>query len=560
VDLRHPYLTDQLIAYIGNKRSLLPFLHEAFFRLAGGRSRVSFLDPFAGSGSVSRLARLMGFAVQANDWEPYSFVLNSCHLCLSARRLSGLFAARGGIGAVLGELNSLPAPPEAERYISRHYAPRSTAAADWRTERLFYTTENALAIDAMRGRIEQMYPGSPADSDGFDEKAALLAPLLYEAATHTNTSGVFKACHRGFGGHGADALSRIMAPVVLEPPVVVDCPHPSQVACQDAAAFLASRPADICYLDPPYAIHQYGSNYFMLNHLALWDRPPVSEERGADGRLRAKAGIREDWVRTRSAFCSAATAVSAFRRVLAAADCRHVAVSYSGDGVLALEQLCDLLAETGGLEVLARGHVKYPGGKQSLGRRHRTVEMLLVVDRTTRASAASRRRAAESLDAARLAVLAARSFSPGRVRGAFASEGDVLLPGSRGPGQPRIPMRDLYRFDDPAAAAAALGSLPAAAREQAAARLAACALADGGEEIDVLVRILREGRDPARRRRLLREIARLLNGFAHRKYRQAFEENLSHLRALAAAEPAFAALAPDLERIAVRAQKRFGEK
>jgi adenine-specific DNA-methyltransferase len=473
VDFRHPYLTGQLIAYLGNKRSLLPFLHEVFSRLAGDRPRVGFLDPFAGSGSVSRLARLMGFAVQANDWEPYSFVINSCHLGLSARRLSGLFADRGGIDAVLGELNSLPAPPEAERYISRHYAPRSTERADWRTERLFYTTENALAIDAARARIEQMYPGTPADGDGFDEKLALLAPLLYEAATHTNTSGVFKACHRGFGGHGADALSRIMAPVVLESPLVVDCPHPSRVSCLDAAAFLARRPADICYLDPPYAVHQYGSNYFMLNHLALWDRPPVSEERGADGRLRARAGIREDWVRTRSAFCSAATAEAAFRGVLAAADCRHVAVSYSGDGVLGLEQLCDLLAETGGLEVLARGHVKYPGGKQSLGRGHRTAELLLVVDRSTRSSAASRRRAADGLAAARLAVLAAGSFSPARVREAFAAEDDaLLLPAAVGRGGQRIPMHRLHRFDDPAQAAAAFGRLPSAAREQAAARLA----------------------------------------------------------------------------------------
>jgi hypothetical protein len=66
--------------------------------------------------------------------------------------------------------------------------------------------------------------------------------------------------------------------------------------------------------------------------------------------------------------------------------------------------------------------------------------------------------------------------------------------------------------------------------------------------------------DPARRRRLQRQIARLLNGFAHRKYRQAFEQALSRLRALAAGEPDFAALAPDLEKIAARAAKRFGGK
>ncbi len=38
----------------------------------------------------------------------------------------------------------------------------------------------------------------------------LLSILIYEAATHTNTSGVFKAFHKGFGGHGKDALQRIL--------------------------------------------------------------------------------------------------------------------------------------------------------------------------------------------------------------------------------------------------------------------------------------------------------------------------------------------------------------
>ena len=73
-------------------------------------------------------------------------------------------------------------------YISRHYAPRSTEKADWRTERLFYTRENALIIDAVRERIEEMYPGTP-EGAAFREKAVLIAALLYQAATHTNTSG-----------------------------------------------------------------------------------------------------------------------------------------------------------------------------------------------------------------------------------------------------------------------------------------------------------------------------------------------------------------------------------
>ncbi len=555
VDFRHPYLASQLIAYIGNKRALLPFLGDAFAALAGARTRVTFLDPFAGSGSVSRLARLMGFAVAANDWEPYSFVINSCHLGIAASRLPGLFRDRGGPSAVLAELNALPAPPTERRYVSRHYAPRSTRQADWRTERLFYTAENALAIDAMRWRIEEMYPGEQADPDARDEKHALLAPLLYEAATHTNTSGVFKAYHRGFGGHGGDALGRILAPIALEAPVLVDCRFPSEVRCEDARSFLAKRRADICYLDPPYAVHQYGSNYFMLNTIALWDRPPVDDRRGPDGRLRSKAGIRADWVATRSRFCSPATAAQAFREVVAAADCRHLVVSYSNEGLVGLEELCDILSETGRLEVRTTGYVKYPGGRQSIRRQVRNVEMLLVVDRSASATTTSRRQARRRLSEARLAGLLERSFSPRRVRKAFPGSRHCLAPGVAGAGP--LPMRWSYRFDDPPAAAAAIAALPAADGDAIEARLAACLLADSSEEIGVLLGIVRREKDPALRRALLARALRLLNRFAHGKYRALFEASLSRLRAFAEADPSLARFGEGLERIAERARRRF---
>ncbi|MGA2381670.1 MAG: DNA adenine methylase, partial [Spirochaetia bacterium] len=241
MDFTGSYLSDQLIAYIGNKRALLPFLHGVFSSIPVDPVRSTFCDPFAGSGAVSRLARTMGFRVAANDWEPYAFVINSCHLRLNASDLDSLFPARGGIDEVLEELNALPPLPDAEGYISRFYAPRNTAGADWRTERLFYTRENALAIDAIRQRIEEMFPGTPAEPGAFLRKTALLAPLLYQSATHTNTSGVFKAFHKGFGGHGRDALRRIMGPVRLSRPVLVESPASAEVACMDAAAFLSGR-------------------------------------------------------------------------------------------------------------------------------------------------------------------------------------------------------------------------------------------------------------------------------------------------------------------------------
>jgi adenine-specific DNA-methyltransferase len=555
MDLRHPYLTRQLIAYIGSKRALLPFLHDVISGVSEDPSRQVFLDPFAGTGAVSRLARMMGFAVRSNDWEPYSFVINGCHLGINAREADGLFASRGGLAKLLAELNTLPPVTEERAYISRHYAPRRTDTADWRTERLFYTRENALVIDAIRERIEELYPGTPTGGDVARAKAVLLAPLLYESATHTNTSGVFKACHRGFGGHGRDALGRIMGRIRLEPPVLVDSGAPAVVACMDAALFLAAHPGDVCYLDPPYATHQYGSNYFMLNTIALWDRPAVSDERGADGRLVRKAGIRPDWTRTRSEFCYRDTALPALREVFAATDCRHFVVSYSDEGLIGLEELCDLLSAEGELSVHSTGHVKYPGGKQSPSRSTRNRELALVV-RRGRAAGTARGRASEgALLDIRLSRLIAGSFDPVRIRAAFRQEaGSILVPGSAET-EGGLAMRHFWRFGADEGVPRFQSEASASAFADA---LAGCLVTDAGMEIDILLGVAGSVQDTREIKRLLREALRLLNRLAHHAHRESY-------RAAHAAVSAFlsrATAAPDgigaaLESVHARAERRL---
>ncbi len=560
MDLRHPFLTEQLIAYIGNKRALLPFLYGIFSRLVPEPSGAVFLDPFAGSGAVSRLARMMGFAVAANDLEHYSYVINSCHLGVSESEMGVLFKEKGGLGKVLTELNSLPPPPQEKAYISRHYAPRSTEEADWRTERLFYTRENARVIDAIRERIEEMYPGVPKEEPAFRQKMTLLAPLLYEAATHTNTSGVFKACHRGFGGHSRDALKRIMAGIILRPPVLIDSPARSTAACMEAGEFLAGRGADICYLDPPYAVHQYGSNYFMLNSVALWDKPPVNEARGPDGRLRSKAGIREDWTMTRSEFCYPSSAFAAMQRTVQAADCRWLVVSYSDEGLIGLEELCELLAGTGGLSINSTGYVKYPGGKQSLGRTTRNQELVLVVDRRAGARSQGLRGArpvSELLLDVRMARLMGQAFDPVRIRRAFRVERDAIVV-EPCPGQTvRLPMRHCWRFTADVVPPRFGASADA---EQFAAVLRRCLVRDVREEIDVIIAIIRQETEAREQDKLLKEILRLANKLAHRKYADICAEALESLRMFASDDPARAGFREGLDTIALTAAKRRSAK
>lgn len=566
-DLNHPYLKKQLIAYIGNKRSLQPLLYQVFSKISncgrgGGRSASQpavFLDPFAGSGSVARLARYLGFRVLANDWEYYAFVLNYAHLCIGSPEAQGLFRSRGGPQALLAELNALPPPPETDRYISRYYAPASTEGADYHTERLFYTRENALTIDGIRSRIEEMYPGTEVTK----EKLLLLAALLYQCATHTNTSGVFKACHKGFGGHGRDALGRILSPIRLQMPIVIDAPGEAEVGCQDALQFVRSRPAELCYLDPPYNQHQYGSNYHLLNTIALWDKPAIDNELRGDGRLKHKAGIRKDWVKTRSAYCYRRSAGRAFRELLDAIDARHIVLSYNTEGIIPFEELVELLASQGRVELFGNEYVKYRGGKQSIARQVHNLEFVLLLDRNRSTLRPDRERLERAVLVNRLAVLMKRSFCPEKIRRRFAFGKHPWLAIELEGKSYQLPMPHLYRFSPEAADMidAALGMDSSADLRPLLKDLSSCECADRQEEIHVLLRILKyssHGAEGTDRDALQRRILWLLRKFAHRKYRERFEQTVAELRTFAEGDPeGFALLLRGLSEVTVLAHARF---
>jgi adenine-specific DNA-methyltransferase len=576
MESRHPYLTRQLIAYIGNKRALLPFLEPVFAELSE-RARVHrFVDPFAGSGSVARLGKYMGFEVAAADREHYAWVLNAAALEVDATGGRNLFPELGGveaafdhfhrIGEAAAEAGAAGGPAgraDAVRgYIARNYAPRNTAEADFRTERLFYTAENARYIDAVRDAIEERYPGPVAGDREYPgaarvpagvardsarrrrrEKLLLLAALLYEASTHANTSGVFKAYHRGFGGHGRDALGRIMAPMRVEAPELIDG-APSRAEEADAAEFLSRNPADLVYLDPPYNSHQYGSNYFMLNTIARWDKPPVPDERGPDGRLLHKAGIRADWRRTRSDFCSNGRAESAFRELFDAVDARFLVLSYSSDGIVPVEQIVDMLSERGAVELFATDYTQYRGGRQSISRATANVEFALALTTRERrgraaeptvapwasagdqenangaaAAASGRGEITRFLLTRELASQLQEAYVPARVREAFPVSGDsVVLSGGE-----KLPMPQLHRF---AVSPSVVGELSAESLEDLRGRLPAARCANRQEEARVLVELIRVGEAALGGQTLKqyrRRLLQVLRKFAYRKYETEFE-------------------------------------
>jgi adenine-specific DNA-methyltransferase len=364
------YILDQLIPYIGNKRKLLTLIRRAI-AVTGIREGV-FYDAFAGSTVVARLAKTMGFRVIANDWEPYSHYMSLAYIKLNrAPELRAL----GGMENAIETLNALDPVPG---YIAAHYCPQDDEDYDCDTERMFYTQENGRRIDAIRDRIMEWRTQGLINED---EEAALLVPLIFQAAYCSNTSGVFKGFHRGWGGATKTAWYRIRSTLALSTPMFWDNGQQNVVYREDANELLDSVTCDIAYLDPPYNQHQYGANYHLLNTVALWDKPPISPKFEARQKGNGKAAIRQDWAtHRRSRYCYRGSAANAFRELVDGTKARFILVSYSTDGIIAFDDLLEILAGRGELSVVTQRYKRYRVSSQRPSAKSHNVELVAIVD------------------------------------------------------------------------------------------------------------------------------------------------------------------------------------
>jgi adenine-specific DNA-methyltransferase len=225
------YLFNQLIPYIGNKRKLLGLIQQAIRCTSVEPAEKTFVDFFAGSGVVSRMAKMLGFRVVSNDWEPYAEAINRCYI---SRNTPPMLTSLGGYEQAIDCLNSLP--PRID-WITEHLCPRDDERYDIRQDRMFYMRKNGMRIDAIRAQIAEWKDAEQIDDI---EEACLLAPLVYQACYRSNTSGVFKGFHNGWGGQTKTALYRIATDLRLEPPVFYDNGQENLVFREDAQV-LAKR-------------------------------------------------------------------------------------------------------------------------------------------------------------------------------------------------------------------------------------------------------------------------------------------------------------------------------
>ena len=369
------YLYNQLFPYIGNKRKLLPLIFEAILKTKFENGL--FVDFFSGSGVVARLAKKLGFRVIANDWEPYSFFYNSAYI---KQNDFPLFKELGGIKETYDYLNNLEG---IHGYISEYYCPWNDKNPDIKKERMFFTHKNGMKIDAMR---EKTLEWEKAKKVSIEEKNILLASLIYSASYVSNTSGVFKGFHNGWGGKTGTALYRILSDIELIPPVLFDNKQKNKVYQLDsqilAEQLQNEEKINIAYLDPPYNQHPYGSNYHILNTLALWDKPEINKSILINGKKTNKSAIRTDW-RTdrRSAYNYKDEATCALDKLIRAINSDYILLSYSTDGHMNLKDVLEMLAEQGKLSMVTKAYKRYRVSTPRMSDKPYNVETVLILDK-----------------------------------------------------------------------------------------------------------------------------------------------------------------------------------
>lgn len=338
--------------YIGNKTRLLDFIRRIVRSRDIGPGRA--VDPFSGTASVGRALKRWGFGVAASDIMSYGYVFARAYVeVVRPPRFEGVAADTGSaeMPHVLAWLNALGPRPG---FVHEHYSPAGAAGA--LHGRMYFTPENAARIDGVRARIEAWRREGRLDADGYH---TLLAALIEAADRVANTTGVYAAFVKSWQPNALRPL-QLRAQRHVHGNGCTAARLDAESAVRDAGRF------DLLYLDPPYNARQYAGYYHIPELIARgWFDGAVA--------TRGKTGLIED-AELRSDWSSSRRCVDAFERLVAAADCRHIMMSYNAEGIIpeqAIERVLKEHGRRGTYRRYRRGYRRYRSDADGVNRRYR---------------------------------------------------------------------------------------------------------------------------------------------------------------------------------------------
>ena len=334
--------------YIGSKQTLCPILTDIITTEISDLKSLSFLDMFAGTGSVGFRFQDLTNNCSANDLEYYSFVINNALIkCAYSTKLQH----------IIDECNVLEG---IDGLIFTNYAENDSS------ERMFFTAENARKCDAIRVYIENL---KDSDKINTNEYYFLLASLIVSMDKLANTSCVYGAYLKQYKKSSLKTLTVI--PIHKKQDINIENNQVFNMTAEE----LSKQDIfyDVVYMDPPYNQRQYSANYCPLNYIAYYDKNIV---------LKGKTGTIDGY--NKSGFCSKVKVYNSFKTILDNIKCNYIFISYNNEGLLGYDELVKLLSSYGELKLYKIPYKKFKAQKNVSG--DTVYEYLWVINKTNTTS------------------------------------------------------------------------------------------------------------------------------------------------------------------------------
>lgn len=308
-----------MIKYLGSKRRLVPVLTQLFAATAPRRA----LDLFTGTTRVAQALKAMGTEVTAVDNTRFAATFARCYVATDAMAID-----HDELAAAVSELDRLPGVPG---YVTETFCHRSR----------FFQPENGARIDAVRQAIADHHAGTALEP-------VLLTSLIEAADRVDSTTGLQMAYVKQWSRRSFRPLELRVPELLPGHGVAVETDALTSVRAGALGSF------DLAYLDPPYNQHRYEANYHVWETIVAWDAP-------------AHYGVacKRDEIRSRpsSVFNSRRTMPGALAEVVSKVDAEVVVLSYNDESFLSFDQLLDICAVRGHVEVLAVPADRYVGAR-----------------------------------------------------------------------------------------------------------------------------------------------------------------------------------------------------
>ncbi|MDC0535767.1 DNA adenine methylase [Francisellaceae bacterium] len=331
--------------YIGSKQKLLPFLMESICSVTGqDLEHKIFCDLFAGTGMVSRAFKSITKQVICNDFEYFSYVLNRNYIGNCKQLYYEPYIQK------LNELDVI-----SNGFIYNHYCMGSESG------RQYFSNLNGMKIDCMRKQIELWWHQGEFEEDMY---FFLLASLIESADKVANTASVY-------GAYLKEVKQTARQPLLLTPATFEVSHQENLVFNEDSNQLIHNISGDILYLDPPYNARQYGSNYHILNTIALYDQ---FEPKG-------KTGLRNY---QKSDYCSKQKVSHAFEEIIQNAQFKYIFLSYNNEGLMPVDQVKSIMQKYGHYDIAVKDHSRFRADKEDK-RNHkadRTQEFVHILEKT----------------------------------------------------------------------------------------------------------------------------------------------------------------------------------